>query len=95
MSAPVTPQLNEGRYGAWHTYWLIWFGVVFLTFIAPEVYALATDWRRTLSAAVWHLESFTPHQVISQWSAVHLLFVGAFGVLAFWLFFHFAMGWWR
>lgn len=80
---------------AWHIYWLCWASIAFVTFLVPEIYALATNWRRTLSAAVWSLERFTPGQPIPHWSAGHIWFISIYAVLVFWLLFHFGMGWWR
>lgn len=75
----------------WHRYWLCWFIVMFASFIGPEIYGLVTDSRRTLSAAIWHLEKYTPGQSIIGWSAFHLLFIGALIVVEVWLIGHF--GW--
>ena len=81
---------------SWNTYWLIWFVVTFpIGFLVPEVVALCTDWRRTLSATVWDLEDFVTGQPVSQWSASHLLFVGIMLTLFVWLAGHFALGYWR
>lgn len=80
---------------AWHRYWLIWFLVMFLTFLGPEIYALATNWRRTLSAWVWSFEREHPGEPISQWTALHFLFIGVFAVVVVWLIFHFSMEWFR
>ena len=76
-------------WGKW--WWPLWF----LLFLGPEVFALKTNWRNTLSAWVWNFEKFRPGQPIEQWSASHLLFIGSFAVLCFWLFGHFGLGWWR
>lgn len=82
-------------YGGWHIFWASWFLASFGSFLAVESYALCTDWHRTLSAAVWHLEDFVQDQPITQWSATHVLFVGVMFTLFVWLTGHFAMGWWR
>lgn len=79
----------------WHRYWLIWATATFLTFLVPEVWAAVTDTRRTLSAAVWRIEEFVPGQPVGHWSVGHFWFIAIYGVLVFWLFFHFGMGWWR
>lgn len=84
-----------GTYGGWHLYWALWFCLSFFSFLAVEIYALLTDWQRTLSAAVWHLEGFVPGQRVIDWSAFHFLFIGVLGVLFVWLFFHFGMGLFR
>lgn len=96
MTAPVVEALAEGpSYRGWHLFWLVWFAVSFGTFLAAEIYALVTDWRRTLSAWVWSFEKFQPDQPISKFTAGHFWFGGIFVVLVVWLFFHFWMGWWR
>jgi hypothetical protein len=83
-------------HGTWgHRYWLAWAVVVFLTFIAPEVYALVTNWHNTLSASVWDMERFMPGQTVAKWTAWHLLFTGMLLVLFVWLLGHFSFGWWR
>lgn len=79
----------------WHRYWLIWFLVSFFAFLGPEVYALCTNWRNTLSAAVWSLEKFRTGQPVVQWSAGHFLFTGAFALTFLWLLGHFGWGMWR
>jgi hypothetical protein len=79
----------------WHLFWLAWFLTSFGVFLAAEIYTLATNWRHTLSASIWDLEKFRNGQPISQWSVGHLWFVGILGLLFLWLFFHFALGWWR
>lgn len=79
----------------WRWYWLTWAVVTFTAFLVPEVVALATNWRNTLSASVWDLESFLPGQPVAHWSAAHFWFIAVYGVLVLWLFFHFGMGWWR
>jgi hypothetical protein len=68
---------------------------MFGSFLAVEVYALATDWQRTLSASVWAIEDFVPGQQVSEWTVAHFWFMAIYGCLVFWLFFHFGMGWWR
>lgn len=80
---------------AWYRFWLIWFLVSFGTFLSAEIYALCTNWRHTLSAAVWHFERFQPGQPLNQWSAAHFLFIGVLLLTDIWLLGHFAMGWWR
>lgn len=80
---------------AWHTYWLIWFTVAFVTFLGPEIYGLLTNAQRTLSAAVWSMEKVEPGQPISGWTAFHFLFIGVLLILFVWLIGHFAFGIWR
>jgi hypothetical protein len=78
-----------------HVYWSVWAIGSFVTFIAPEVYALATNWRNTLSSSVWDFERFRTGQPIYQWSAGHFLFVLLLLVIDVWLLGHFAFGIWR
>jgi hypothetical protein len=85
----------SGNYSGWSLYWLVWFTGSFALFLGPEIYALCTDWQRTLSAAVWRLEAFRQGEPIPQWSAGHLLFIGAFALTFAWLTMHFGFGWWR
>lgn len=86
---------RTGVIHAWHLYWLLWASFSFITFIVPEIYAVSTDWRRTLSASVWSLEDMVPGQAINRWTVTHYWFISIYGVLVLWLFFHFGMGWWR
>lgn len=78
-----------------HKYWLVWSVFTFLTFIVPEVYALVTNWRNTLSASVWDLERFQPNQPLIHWTALHFLFIGMLITLEAWLIGHFGFGLWR
>lgn len=78
-----------------HRYWLIWSIFTFLTFIVPEVYALCTNWRNTLSASVWDMEHFVPGQTFVHWTALHFLFIGMLIVTDLWLIGHFGFGIWR
>lgn len=80
---------------AWHVFWLAWFATSFFTFLGFEIYALCTDWRRTLSAAVWHFEDTAPGQPIVNWTALHFLFGGALITVFVWLIGHFLFDIWR
>lgn len=96
MSEFVTSMIGKGvSYAGWHRLWLIWFFLSFGSFLTFEIYALATDWRRTLSASIWAIEDFVPGQSISHWSAAHFLFIGVLALTFLWLLGHFALGWWR
>jgi hypothetical protein len=80
----------------WSLYWLCWFVASAVTFLVPEIYALASGRPgRTLSAQVWKLESLQTGQPIWQWSALHWLLGGLFATLLIWLLFHFTLGIWR
>lgn len=78
-----------------HPYWATWATVLFVSFLIPEVYALVTNWRNTLSAAVWDFERLVPDQSVWKWSAAHFLFGGVFLLLFGWLVGHFLFGVWR
>ena len=58
----------------WQWFWLIWA----LTGLGVEIYALATNYRNTLSEQVWALEG--------TGATITRYIVGA---LTFWLFIHF------
>ena len=76
-----------------HRYWLIWFVSFFLLFIIPEVAALVSGHpERTLSAAIWSLEGYTPKGW--GWNAFRFLFLGAFSWLCIWLIGHFSFRLW-
>lgn len=76
------------------TYWPIWAITFFALFIGPEVYALVTNWRNTLSNWVWQTLRVTQGQHIGQWTALHLLVFGMFIVLNVWLLGHFFFHLW-
>lgn len=82
-------------YHAWNVYWTTWAVVTFLLFIAPEIFGLLTDSNRTLSAAVWRMETFNRNQSVLQWTFVHFAFVAMLGFLLVWLVGHFGFGIWR
>ncbi len=81
----------QGYSHAWATYWTIWFFVLLVSFLAPEIVALCTNWHNTLSAQIWRLEDYAPGQGIAAWSAFHFLFIGLLLLLDVWLLGHF--GW--
>jgi hypothetical protein len=77
-------------------YWLIWFGVLFVSFIVPELIALFSNPRNTLSWTLWNLEQVVPgsHQPVWQWTALHVLIGGVLAVLLVWLIGHLVFGIW-
>lgn len=82
----------------WHRFWLIWFCASFFTFLAAEVYALVTDYRKTLSETIWWIEGYksgADFADVSKWTAGHFLLGGAFGVVFIWLIGHFIFRWWH
>jgi hypothetical protein len=80
----------------WSIYWVVWAGAVFVSFAAPEFWALATGHsENTLSQNLWRLEQFLPGQHVWQWSALHFLIGGALLVLLVWLIGHLVFGIWR
>jgi hypothetical protein len=79
------------KWNAWSIYWIIvWFG---LGFLVPEMYALFTDPKNTLSYQVWHLEGLDFENLFS----IHTWTFGHFVVFALmiWLLMHFAFGLFR
>lgn len=82
-------------YHGWHVFWLVWFLVSFCTFLAVEIYALVTDYRRTLSEAIWAMEDFKPGQSVMHWSALHFLFGGVLLLTFVWLTGHFLFHIWH
>ena len=74
-------------------FWLGWFVLSIGTFLVVEVGSLIGGRPdRTLSEAIWRLEEFKDGQSFWNWSAGHYLFMAVFGLLTFWLFFHFGWG---
>lgn len=80
----------------WRLYWLIMtLGWFFLLFLGPEIYALATNPKNTLSNVIWTAERFQTGQPVWQWNTFHFLFIGMFIVADLWLIGHFGWGIWR
>lgn len=71
------------------TYWSWFLIVVTLGFAIPEVIALITNYKNTLSDyARFELDITTPTEAFGAHSAAWLLSLGLWLVLAFWLTFH-------
>ena len=80
----------------WSVYWLTWLTVTFASFLAPEVYALATKHpENTLSWQIWRLEKIMPGESIWHWSALHILLGGSLFIGLVWLAVHLVFGIWR
>lgn len=80
----------------WQKYWLLWFIVTFpVGFLIPELFAVCTDWRNTLSASIWDLEGMVPGQPLDKWGSAHILIGGVLLVLLVWLIGHLVFGIWR
>lgn len=71
------------------SYWPAWLGLAVLTFLVPEIYALATNVRNTLSWWVWDQLHIAAGESPTQWSAVAFLTFGVWLVMVVWLTFHF------
>lgn len=82
-------------YRNWHLFWLIWFLTSFGTFLAVEIYALCTDYKRTLSEAIWAMEKVKDGQPISHWTAGHFLFTFTLILVCVWLIGHFGWHLWH
>jgi hypothetical protein len=78
----------------WKIYWLVWFLVTFVTFIVPELWALFTNAKNTLSWTLWDLEQFLPGTSLWKWTALHFLIGGILVVLLVWLIGHLVFGIW-
>jgi len=77
-------------------FWLAWFCLAFFSFLIPELYFLFSGRPdRTLSYAIWRLIGLKEGQGFWQWSFGHYFFMACFGMLIFWLFFHFGWGLFR
>jgi len=70
-------------------YWTIFLIVVSLAFLIPEIIALFTNFKNTLSDyARYELDVTTPTQAFTSHTAAWLLTLGAWLVVAIWLTFH-------
>lgn len=74
-------------WGRW--YWSAYLIAGSVAFLGPEIYALFTNFKNTLSDyARFQLDVTTPQQPFTSHSAAWLLSLGAWLVVAFWLTFH-------
>jgi hypothetical protein len=73
-------------WGPW--YWGVSLCWIFALIMGPEVYALFTNPRNTLSDTIWTWLSVTTEQQ-NPWTAAHFLVFGGWLVLVTWLTFHF------
>lgn len=74
-------------------YWAIWLVTLAVTFLVPEIIALATGQAsNTLSAFVWRALAITDHESWALWSATDFLVFGVWAVLVLWLTGHFFFG---
>ncbi len=80
------------QWNGWSWYWIAgWFG---LGFLIPELYALATNPKNTLSYQIWHMEGIGLSglaQNPANWSFGHYMIFA----MMVWLFGHFVFGLWR
>lgn len=74
------------RWGDW--YWPLWMVVVSVSLLGPEIYALSSDSRNTLSDWVWVKLQVTTTQQL-PWTAAHFLVFGGWLTLTVWLTWHF------
>lgn len=75
---------------AWDTYWLAWLGLLFATFLPPELYAAITGNGHTLSESMWrweHIYWASPLD-LGHWTILHY-FIAA-GLV--WLTLHIGFG---
>ena len=70
-------------------YWPVFLIVTSLAFLIPEVIALVTNAKNTLSDYAWYeLNVKTPTEHFSAHTAAWFLSLGMFLVIAIWLVFH-------
>lgn len=65
----------------WDWYWLAWLGVGFLV---PEVYALITNYKNTLSETTWRWFGVMKNEPLNHWSVQHYVLMAFMA----WLFCH-------
>jgi hypothetical protein len=71
-------------------YWTTWSLIVLITFLGPEIYALATTGApNTLSQFVWTKLNITSNERMSSWSALDFLIFCEWMTLWIWLTWHF------
>jgi hypothetical protein len=73
-----------GRY-----YWTAFLAASLVGFLVPEVWALCTNWRNTLSAWVWQLLAVQRGEPITSWTWLHVLGLGMYVLINGWLVGHF------
>lgn len=78
-------------------YWAIWFVVLLVSFLIPEVYSLVVHRPQgTLSDTIWRLEGEQPGAPFRlRWNAFHFLFIGELLLIDVWLICHFGWGLFR
>ena len=74
----------------WGKLWWPWYLIVTsIAFLGPEIYALVTNVKNTLSDyARYELNVTTPTQAFTAHTAAWLLSLGVYCVVVFWLFWH-------
>lgn len=71
-------------------YWPVWLVTAVVTFLVPEIYALASGHpENTLSDWVWRTLKIARHQNPGAWTAADFLTFGCWVVLVVWLTAHF------
>jgi hypothetical protein len=79
----------------WKLYWALWALGTFASFLIPELIAVFTNPKNTLSWTVWDLEGGNPGDPIGAWTTAHVLLGGALLVVLVWLIGHLVFGIWR
>jgi len=70
-------------------YWPVFLIAVSLAFLVPEILALATNVKNTLSDYAWYeLDITTPQEHFSAHTAAWFLSLGMWLVIAIWLTYH-------
>lgn len=77
----------------WGWYWIVW---IFAGFLVPELYAVFTNIKNTLSWQVWGIENFNPNLGhpfdFADWTWTHWTIGSMVLVFCVWLFIHMAFG---
>jgi hypothetical protein len=77
-------------------YWICWLLFTTASFLAPELYAIATRrFSDTLSHNVWSFFGDDPNESPLTWTFVHLTVGGCLLVFFIWLAGHLVFGLWR
>lgn len=94
LPPPVLRPILDGTGQTWgKTYWPIWLLILVVSFLGPEIYALASgNASNTLSAWVWRALQVSNRESLLMWSATDFLVFGAWAVLVVWLTGHFFFG---
>lgn len=72
-----------------NVYWPVFLLVALAAFLGPEIYALATGGKNSLSDWVWRVLVITEREPVLEWSSTDYLVFGCWMVLVSWVTMHF------